>query len=67
MDAQAAWTVPDLQDIVDEWLLAGWQARPHDTLRIVITWVFNRTGESLPLSVLVHVSNNNALSLLSLD
>jgi membrane protease YdiL (CAAX protease family) len=33
-------------------------------LSIVITWVFNRTGESLPLSALVHVSNNNALSLL---
>jgi hypothetical protein len=38
----------------------GRQARPHDALRIVITWVFNRTGESLPLSALVHVSNNNA-------
>jgi hypothetical protein len=33
VDAQAAWTVPDLQDLLDEWLLAGWQARPHDSLR----------------------------------
>jgi hypothetical protein len=33
VDAQAAWTVPDLQYLLDEWLLAGWQARPHDALR----------------------------------
>lgn len=32
VDAQAAWTVPDLQDLLDEWLLV-WQARPHDALR----------------------------------
>ena len=30
---QAAWTVPDLQDLLDEWLVAGWQSRPHDALR----------------------------------
>ena len=30
---QAAWTLPELQDLLDEWLLAGWQARPHDALR----------------------------------
>jgi hypothetical protein len=24
---------PELQDLLDEWLLAGWQARPHDSLR----------------------------------
>src|SRR6202008_2290844 len=30
---QAAWTVPDLQDLLDEWLIAGWQNRPHDALR----------------------------------
>jgi len=33
VDAQAAWTIPDLQDLLDEWLLAGWQQRPHDALR----------------------------------
>src|SRR6266511_1701870 len=33
VDAQAAWTVADLQDLLDEWLLVGWQARPHDALR----------------------------------
>jgi putative transposase len=30
---EAAWTIPDLQDLLDEWLLAGWQCRPHDALR----------------------------------
>lgn len=32
-DATGAWTVPELQDLLDEWLLAGWQPRPHDALR----------------------------------
>ncbi|MFJ6385444.1 hypothetical protein ACIQI7_36255 [Kitasatospora sp. NPDC092039] len=27
------WTVPELQNLFDEWLIAGWQARPHDSLR----------------------------------
>jgi putative transposase len=26
-------TLPELQDLLDEWILAGWQARPHDALR----------------------------------
>ncbi|MEU7892476.1 Mu transposase C-terminal domain-containing protein [Nonomuraea sp. NPDC049152] len=30
---EAAWTVPQLQDLLDEWLIAGWQHRPHDALR----------------------------------
>jgi len=30
---EAAWTVPDLQDLLDEWLLCGLQSRPHDALR----------------------------------
>jgi uncharacterized protein len=33
-------------------------------LSIVMTWVFNRTGQSTPLAALVHISNNNALSVL---
>lgn len=33
VDAQVAWTVPDLQDLLDEWLLCGWQARQHDAPR----------------------------------
>jgi len=32
-DVTAAWTLPELQDLLDEWLLAGWQRRPHDALR----------------------------------
>jgi len=28
-----AWTLAELQDLLDEWLLAGWQTRPHDALR----------------------------------
>lgn len=31
---------------------------------IVMTWVFNRTGESLPLSMLLHVSVNNFASVM---
>ncbi len=32
-DVTGAWTIPELQDLLDEWLLAGWQTRPHDALR----------------------------------
>ena len=34
------------------------------SLSLVITWVFNRTRESLPLVMLMHVSNNNFASVL---
>ena len=30
---RGAWTMPELQDLLDEWLIAGWQPRPHDSLR----------------------------------
>ena len=33
LDATGAWTLPELQDLLDEWLLVGWQPRPHDALR----------------------------------
>ncbi|NVI89855.1 Mu transposase C-terminal domain-containing protein [Actinomadura sp. BRA 177] len=33
VEEQAVWTVPELQDLLDEWLIAGWQHRPHDALR----------------------------------
>jgi putative transposase len=33
LDATGAWTLPELQDLFDEWLLVGWQTRPHDALR----------------------------------
>jgi transposase InsO family protein len=32
-DATGAWTLPELQELLDEWVLAGWQPRPHDALR----------------------------------
>ena len=32
-DVTGAWTLPELQELLDEWLLAGWQTRPHDALR----------------------------------
>ncbi|AVH60883.1 transposase [Streptomyces dengpaensis] len=31
--AEARWTVPQLQDLLDEWITCGWQNRPHDGLR----------------------------------
>ncbi|MGW4651510.1 transposase [Kitasatospora sp. NPDC004289] len=31
--AQARWTLPQLQDLLDEWITAGWQNRPHEGLR----------------------------------
>jgi Mu transposase, C-terminal len=30
---EAAWTLPQLQDLLDEWIVAGWQSRPHEGLR----------------------------------
>lgn len=32
-DVTAAWTLAELQDLLDEWIVAGWQPRPHDALR----------------------------------
>jgi transposase InsO family protein len=32
VERHAAWTVPELQDLLDEWLIT-WQHRPHDALR----------------------------------
>jgi transposase InsO family protein len=31
--AEARWTIPQLQDFLDEWIICGWQNRPHDGLR----------------------------------
>ena len=30
---EARWTIPQLQDFLDEWITCGWQSRPHDGLR----------------------------------
>jgi transposase InsO family protein len=34
---RAAWPVADLQDLLDEWVVAGWQMRPHEGLRHPLT------------------------------
>ncbi|MFD9394891.1 transposase [Streptomyces sp. NPDC060000] len=31
--AEAQWTIPQLQDFLDEWIVCGWQNRPHEGLR----------------------------------
>jgi hypothetical protein len=33
VDERTVWTLPQLQELFDEWVLAGWQTRPHDGLR----------------------------------
>jgi len=30
---RAVWSLADLQELLDEWVIAGWQARPHEGLR----------------------------------
>lgn len=30
---EARWTIPQLQDFLDEWITCGWQSRRHDGLR----------------------------------
>jgi transposase InsO family protein len=32
-EAEARWTIPQLQDFLDEWITCGWQNRTHDGLR----------------------------------
>ncbi len=32
-EAETRWTIPQLQDFLDEWITCGWQNRPHDGLR----------------------------------
>ncbi|MFH8520479.1 transposase, partial [Streptomyces gelaticus] len=32
-EAEACWTIPQLQDFLDEWIVCGWQNRPHEGLR----------------------------------
>ena len=32
-DVAAVWTIRELADLFDEWVVAGWQSRPHDGLR----------------------------------
>jgi transposase InsO family protein len=33
VEDEACWTVPQLQELLDEWITVGWQGRPHEGLR----------------------------------
>jgi hypothetical protein len=33
VEDSAVWSLLELQDLLDEWIIAGWQNRPHDSLR----------------------------------
>nr|WP_211234893.1 Mu transposase C-terminal domain-containing protein [Glycomyces arizonensis] len=33
VEAEARWSIGELQDLLDEWVVAFWQNRPHDGLR----------------------------------
>ncbi|MGN9843735.1 Mu transposase C-terminal domain-containing protein [Nonomuraea sp. H19] len=35
--AQAVWSMLELQELLDEWIVAAWQNRPHDGLRDPLT------------------------------
>lgn len=37
VEKEACWTVAQLQDLLDEWITAGWQPRPHEGLRHPMT------------------------------
>ncbi|WP_169985574.1 CPBP family intramembrane glutamic endopeptidase [Microbispora sp. H10836] len=65
------WSIWHLPLFMSEW--GGW---PHVTVMrvgefvvfccafsVVVTWLFNRTGQSLPLVMLLHVSANNFMSM----
>ena len=67
------WAVWHFPLFVTEWGVGIGGATPQAVLlftafcvaiSIVITWVFNRTGGSLPVAILLHVSNNNFASVL---
>ncbi|WP_207767602.1 Mu transposase C-terminal domain-containing protein [Arthrobacter glacialis] len=32
-EKQAVFSLPEIQDLLDEWIITGWQNRPHDGLR----------------------------------
>ncbi|GGC79181.1 CAAX amino protease [Tersicoccus solisilvae] len=46
------------------WTQLVWFAGFCITFNIVMAWVFNRTGESLPVAMLLHVGVNNTVSML---
>jgi membrane protease YdiL (CAAX protease family) len=50
-----------------DWLTVAEFIASATMFSIVMTWVFNRTGESLPLAMLLHVSVNNFFSVAAVD
>ncbi|GAB2529385.1 type II CAAX endopeptidase family protein [Paramicrobacterium agarici] len=64
----ALWHMPLFLSDWGGWPDASWW-RPLEfaafciAFNVVMTWVFNRTGQSLPLSMLMHVSVNNFVSI----
>ena len=58
------WHLPLFLTQWGEWTEVSW-FRPLEfvafciTFNVVMTWVFNRTGQSLPMAMLLHVSVNN--------
>jgi transposase InsO family protein len=32
VEAEAVWSLPELAELLDEWIVAGWQSRPHEGL-----------------------------------
>ncbi|MBO3086304.1 CPBP family intramembrane glutamic endopeptidase [Cellulomonas fengjieae] len=64
------WHLPLYLTQWGEWPTATWY-RPIEfvlfciTFNLVMTWVFNRTGQSLPMAMLLHVSVNNSTGVLS--
>jgi membrane protease YdiL (CAAX protease family) len=50
-----------------DWLVVAEFVVSATMFSIVMTWVFNRTGESLPLAMLLHVSVNNFFSVAAPD
>lgn len=66
------WHLPLFLSEWGEWPNAHW-TRPVEfiafcvTFNVVMTWVFNRTGESLPMAMLLHVSVNNFVSVVWTD
>jgi CAAX protease family protein len=50
-----------------DWMTIGIFVVSATMLSIVITWVFNKTGQSLPLVMLLHVGVNNFFSVAAAD
>ena len=58
------WHLPLFVTEWAEWSGTAWYRGPEFvafciTFNVVMTWVFNRTGQSLPMAMLLHVSVNN--------